>query len=353
VPVVFASREDDPAEVAALSEIPAVEIAVSNVFAFEDRRSRLPSALLWGLDRPAAAEFQAQRIDVAFENARFFGWRLPVPAIAWLPDFQHGRLPQLFSTAAWWRRELGFRAQIMSGRHILLSSESALSDLRKLYPRLTNDISVVRFATQPEAALLTTNPVEILTKYGLPLGFFYLPGQFWRHKNHQVVIDALTILKERGRDVVVAASGSAKGLRDADYFDKLMGQINARGLAANFRYLGIIPLDHVYALLRTSVALINPSRFEGWSTTVEEARSFGAPLILSDIDVHREQAGNKACYFGLDDPATLADQLWAALPTAGTPVARDLLPDVDQRVAAFAVDFARVVRTTAQLSPRQ
>ena len=352
VPVVFASRKDDPAEVAAISQIPDVEVAVSNVFDYEDRRSRLPSALLWGLDRPAAAELRAKRIDVAFEHARFFGWRLSVPAIAWLPDFQHGRLPQLFSTAAWWRRELCFRAQIMSGRHILLSSESALADLRKFYPRLTNDVSVARFATQPEAALLTTNPAEILTGYGLPPAYFYLPGQFWRHKNHQVVIDALTILKERGRDVVVAASGSAKGLRDADYFDNLMGQIKARGLGANFRYLGIIPLDHVYALLRMSVALINPSRFEGWSTTVEEAKSFGVPFILSDIDVHREQAGNKACYFGLDDPATLADQLWAALQTAGPPVARDLLPDVDQRVAAFAADFARVVQNTVQSSRR-
>ena len=64
----------------------------------------------------------------------------------------------------------------------------------------------------------------------------------------------------------------------------------------------MIPLDHVYALLRTSMALINPSRFEGWSTTVEEAKSFGVPMILSDIDVHREQTGGTARYFGVDDP---------------------------------------------------
>ena len=61
-------------------------------------------------------------------------------------------------------------------------------------------------------------------------------------------------------------------------------------------------LDHVYALMRTSMALINPSRFKGWSTTVEEAKSFGVPLILSDIDVHREQTDGTARYFGIDDP---------------------------------------------------
>ena len=37
------------------------------------------------------AEFRAKNIDLVFENARFFGWRLPFPAIAWFPDFQHRR----------------------------------------------------------------------------------------------------------------------------------------------------------------------------------------------------------------------------------------------------------------------
>ena len=71
----------------------------------------------------------------------------------------------------------------------------------------------------------------------------------------------------------------------------------------------MIPLDHVYALLRSSTALINPSRFEGWSTTVEEAKSFGVPMILSDLDVHREQTGGAARYFGINDPEMLADHL--------------------------------------------
>jgi glycosyltransferase involved in cell wall biosynthesis len=350
-PVLFAGMEDDPAELAAFSQIPAVEVARSN--AFDPRRSGLAAALMFGLDRSVMFEFQAKRIDVVFENARFFGWRLPIPAIAWFPDFQHRRLPQLFPNAAWWRRDLGFRTQMLSGRHIMLSSKCALGDLRKFYPGLTNDVSVVRFASQPEAGLLTANAVEILTNYDLPPRYFYLPNQFWRHKNHQVVIDALTMLKQRGRDVVVAVSGSPKDYREVDFFDRLMQQVKARDLETNFRYLGMVPLGHVYALLRSSVAVINPSRFEGWSTTVEEAKSFGVPLILSDIDVHREQADITARYFGPDDPAALADQLCKALQTVGPLAARDPLPDLDRRVAAFATDFARAVGTAVQSSRRR
>jgi glycosyltransferase involved in cell wall biosynthesis len=349
-PVVFAGMDDDAAELAALSQIPAVEVVRSAVF--DRRHSGLARALAFGVDSSAAAEFQAKRIDLVFENARFFGWRLPFPAIAWFPDFQHRRLPQLFSPAARWRRDLGFRAQVASGRRIMLSSESALRDCRKFYPGLTNGISVVRFATQPAPALLTANPSEILAQYGLPPKYFYLPNQFWRHKNHQVVLDALTLLKKRGPDVVVGASGSPKDPREADYFGGLMRQVKDRDLETNFRYLGMIPLDHVYALLRTSMALINPSRFEGWSTTVEEAKSFGVPLILSDIDVHREQTGGTARYFGIDDPGMLADHLSKVSQTAQPSVARDLLPSLDERVAVFAADFVQVVRSAVRSSRR-
>ena len=197
---------------------------------------------------------------------------------------------------------------------------------------------MVRFASRPPAEFLTADPADVISQYDLPEQFFYLPNQFWRHKNHQVVVDALSILSARGIDVVVAASGSRHDPREPDYFDKIMAQIGARHLH-NFRYLGMIPLSHVYALLRVSTALINPSRFEGWSTTVEEAKSFGVPMILSDLDVHREQTAGKAKYFGLDNPKELADHLveqtgyrsYCARPGSG----------VDERVATFAGDFAR------------
>jgi glycosyltransferase involved in cell wall biosynthesis len=110
----------------------------------------------------------------------------------------------------------------------------------------------------------------------------------------------------------------------------------------------MIPLDHVYALLRSSTALINPSRFEGWSTTVEEAKSFGVPMILSDLEVHREQTGGTARYFGVDDPARLADYLLEIAQADEPAITRDLLPNVDERVAAFAADFVRVIQRATQ-----
>ncbi|WP_065754494.1 glycosyltransferase family 4 protein [Bradyrhizobium paxllaeri] len=345
-PVVFAGTTADANDLAGLSEVPDVEVVQASAF---DRRSAgLSTALTFGLDGAAVAAFRDQNIDVVFESARFFGWRLPYPAVAWFPDFQHRRLPQLFSPTARWRREIGFRVQIASGRTIMLSSESALRDYQRFYPAVVGKTSVVRFATQPAPELLIADPLDVIKRYDLPAKYFYLPNQFWRHKNHQVVVDALTILAKRGIDAVIATSGSRGDPREPDYFTSIMTQVDERGLAKKFRYLGMIPLPHVYALLRASAALINPSRFEGWSTTVEEAKSFGVPMILSDLDVHREQTAGSARYFGTDDPVALADHLMAAILDPEPVSVRNLLPDLDARVSMFAADFAHTIRRALQ-----
>ncbi|WP_426527708.1 glycosyltransferase family 4 protein [Bradyrhizobium sp. McL0615] len=348
-PVLFAGTDGDDADLAPIAAIPGVEIVQSA--AFTGSRGLL-AALALGLDRGAAAEFRAHQIDAVFQSRRFFGWRLPYPAVIWFPDFQHRRLPELFPVLARWRREAGFRIQIASGRTVMLSSESAHRDFRKYYPGAKNEVRVVRFATQPSPAFLTANPATIVAQYRLPEKYFYLPNQFYTHKNHQVVVDALTILAQRGFDTVVCASGSTEDRRERGYFDQVMGQVKTRGLEKRFIHLGMIPLSHVYALLRACTGLINPSRSEGWSTTVEEAKSFGVPMILSDLDVHREQAVGTASYFGTDDPATLADHLMRVSRDSGAPLIRSLVPGHDDRVAAFAADFAKTLRHAIQASPR-
>jgi hypothetical protein len=347
-PVLFAGQQDDAEEVAALAAVPGVEVVRSP--AFDRRGAGLLNAIALGSDRPAVAAFQAAGIDVVFESARFFGWRLPLPAIAWFPDFQHRRLPHLFSRTAFWRRDLGFRAQIASRRSILLSSNSAMRDLRAFYPDIANDTAVVQFASEPPAGALAADPSEVLAYHGLPAKYFYFPGHLWRHKNHGLVIDALALLKERGLDVVVVASGGVEDPREPGYFAGINERIGRHGLEASFRHVGMIPLAHVYALLRSAVALINPSRFEGWSTTVEEAKSFGVPMILSDLEVHLEQTKGLARYFAVDDAPSLADHLAATWNEGGAAVARDLLPNVEERVRAFAETFAGFVRRVHEQS---
>ena len=58
--------------------------------------------------------------------------------------------------------------------------------------------------------------------------------------------------------------------------------------------------------MRQSLAMLQPSLFEGWSTPVEEAKSLGKSIVLSNIPVHVEQSPPGVRYFDPTDAAALA-----------------------------------------------
>lgn len=307
-PVLFFGTDVDEKDAATFENINGVLVVRSTAFNEDSKSIRLRQALLTGCDHSAARAFAANGIHVVFESAHFYGWRFPVPAVAWIPDFQHRYLRHLFDFKAYWRREIGFRAQFFSGRIVMLSSEDARQDCERFYPATRGRTHVVRFSVPFVTALDAGAARAVADEYGLPDLFFFLPNQFWKHKNHECVIKALALLKAKGREVVVAASGNQADPRDPDHFPRLKLLIENGGLTENFRLLGLIPHAHIPALMQCCVALVNPSTFEGWSTTVEEAKAMGTPMILSSLRVHKEQICS-AAFFDPNSPEELADLL--------------------------------------------
>ena len=349
-PVLFFGNDADEPDVAPFKAVSGVPVLRDAVFDEARKGERLKQALLTGCDQVAAKAFIAQGVDVVFEPAQFYGWRFPLPALAWIPDFQHRHLKHLFDFKAYWKREIGFRAQILSGRNVMLSSDDARRDCERFYPGTRGRTHVVRFAVPALHSVDMVAARVVADAYGLPEKFFFLPNQFWKHKNHECVIQALLLLKARGSEVVVAASGKQADPRDTGHFPRLEYLIQSNHLERNFRLLGLIPHAHIPALMRTCAALINPSTFEGWSTTVEEAKAMGTPMILSSLRVHREQSEG-ALFFDPASPEKLADIL-AAFSPAG-PEERLAMGNAAIRQASastnlFARQFADLLERTAR-----
>lgn len=293
-------------------EIIGLKIIQSDVFNEKNKTVRLIKSIFLGKDNSALKLFSEHQIDVVFEAANFYGWRFPIPAIAWVPDMQHRQLRHLFNFFSYWKREVGFRFQLLNDRKIMLSSEDARVDFEHFYPASVGLTHVVRFAIPAEVSRLDSR--AIADEYGLPEHFFFLPNQYWKHKNHECVVQALYILKSIDKDVVIAVSGKQNDPRDEMYFPSLKNSVESLGLTNNFRMLGVIPYQHIAALMLSSSALLNPSKFEGWSTTVEEAKAIGVRMILSDLNVHKEQAGEFADFFNPNSPKELAERLLSFEP---------------------------------------
>jgi glycosyltransferase involved in cell wall biosynthesis len=70
-------------------------------------------------------------------------------------------------------------------------------------------------------------------------------------------------------------------------------------------------------LLLGSAALVQASVLEGFGLPVVEAGSQGIPLVLSDIAVFREIAGDEARFFEQGSPESLSEQLRAGFSGEG------------------------------------
>ena len=348
-----ADQRDHP-DLLRLERLPRTRVAWDARLDPASKNRRLARAIATGLDSDALAVFRANGVDVVFEVANFFGWRLPIPAIAWIPDFQHRVLPQFFTKAIWLRREIGLRAQIRSGRTVMLSSRAAEADCLRFYPGARGRTKVVRFAVATDSARSVADAIAKASALGLGERFFFLPNQLWAHKNHRVAIEAAAVLKRMGDSSMIVATGPASDHRAPKLREELDSLIADLGVADQFRFLGHISYDEVCALALACTATINPSRFEGWSTTVEEAKALGTPLLLSDLPVHREQAGAVGRFFGTSDPEALAELIHTTPNRPPSAIERNraeaaLLTEV--RRQEFASAFADVVETALATAP--
>lgn len=347
-PVAFMAADVNPAVLAPLTA-DLTDLVQAAPFSLGQRRGRLIDALVTGRDRKAETLYRQHGIQVIFEAASYHGARIAIPTIAWLPDFQHRRLPEMFGRRAWWQREVGNRAQIRTARAVMVSSESARRDCEEFYPRARGKIQVVPFAVELTEEAFAVPPDEVRARYGLTERFFYLPNQFWKHKNHASVIRAIGLLRDRGIRVVVAASGTQADPRHPHLMDELRTLVAQLHLQDQFRFLGMVPRADVYALMRAAAAVLNPSTFEGWSTTVEEAKALGVSLILSGLPVHREQVGEAGSYFDPRSPGAIAASLERARQASPAADAVNSVAAAAQRTTpglrAYAARFETLVES--------
>lgn len=265
-------------------------------------------ARFWGNDDVLAWYLRRQKVDVISHQqspARCMG----LYNIGWIPDFQHKYLPDFFTTKEVEARDLAFARLAKKMDIVILSSQAAKDDFIKYYPQCAEKARVLRFVPAIDFAARDKKDA-VRQQYALPEKFFFLPNQYWVHKNHKIVLEALRLLKQKGNVVRVVSTGNTKDYRNPNHFAALQEWIRQYDLGGMYIILGMVPYADVQSLAEAAWAYINPSFFEGWSTTVEEAKYRGKPILLSDLPVHREQAPQKGVYFDPTDPDELADKMW-------------------------------------------
>jgi glycosyltransferase involved in cell wall biosynthesis len=287
-PIVVIGDATDPMTTKLLGSLPGVRLATLEP---EDRslvkrlrtRAGFPAA-----DRRLERLCAAESIDFLYPYDGRYG-ELSCRSLGWIPDFQHHHLPEYFSKAELESRSQRYRQMADQCPGIVFSSRAALADFQLHYPGGTAATHVMPFRISLDPAWLISDPWETVRKFHLPRRYALVCNQFWQHKNHPRLLEAVALAVRQSADFCIVLTGRLNDYRRPTFADEVVASIQTLGIHSHVRVLGMIAKHDQVQLLRSAQMMVQPSLFEGWNTGVEEGRALGKRMLMSNIDVHVEQ----------------------------------------------------------------
>lgn len=232
--------------------------------------------------------------------------------IYWIPDFQEEYFSHLFGEDALEkRRKMRFSLAKQNTSVVVFSSQNAQNDFVKFYgPKIHAKTKVLHFANPDNWNFQEEFVRQTLSKYKLETNkFFICPNQMWEHKNHVIVFQALREALRTNQTLQIVFCGKEYDPRNPSFVNKLKESAIDLVEKGNVHFLGFLPKDEQMCLIKESTALIQPSKFEGWSTTIEDGISLGKRVIASNLDVNIEQLGDKGYFFNPENHVELSNHL--------------------------------------------
>ncbi|HAY78375.1 MAG TPA: glycosyltransferase family 1 protein [Planctomycetaceae bacterium] len=231
------------------------------------------------------------------------------PLVVTVYDMIHERFPELVDRR---RRNARLKqAAILAARRIICISESTRRDLLEFYPEVEDRVSVIHLAADLGPAAEIDGPEE-QAAYAPPefapprcqdrTPYFLYVGSRAAYKNFDRLLRAMQAVVSRDPRVRLVVAGSCLTRHEQQ-------QIAALGLAEHVETLTSVTDEELRALYHHALALVYPSRYEGFGIPVLEAMACQTVVVAANTSSIPEVAGDAALLF--DPPATdeLADIL--------------------------------------------
>lgn len=241
-----------------------------------------------------AFEARRRKLDVIHHGVGTAPFFKAAPTAVTIHDIQYRHYPENFVKLkrAWLSVNVPFT--LRRSDVVCVPSEYVRSDLISSLGAAPDRVKVVPFGSENLFGTQGAEDPEIVRRrYRLDRPFFIYPSRTYPHKNHHMLIQAFASVDEEIDMVLTGASWFLD--RDVEAASRRLG------LTGRVRHLGLIPRRDLGGMYRAALALVYPTRFEGFGAPVLEAMSLGCPVIAADVTAVPEVVGDSGILLSPDD----------------------------------------------------
>lgn len=263
---------------------------------------------------PFARALRREHIEACiYPCADKISFMMDTPAIVSVFDLMHRYLtefPEISAPEIYKSRERSYTNIARYARMIFVDSDVGRQQMIECYKEQAADLSG-RVYPLPFIA-----PDYVYESAGKPAypkpdvfeNYIFYPAQFWKHKNHGRLLEAVARLKKEGVCVNLVCSGTGK-----NGYENTCRQIQELHLEDQVKILGYVSNKEMVALYQHARALVMPTF--GGPTNIPQLEAFvlGCPVATSRIFGIPEQVGDAALLFDPADVNEIADcvkRLW-------------------------------------------
>lgn len=308
-------------------------------------RGGRPGRILWQqVVAPGLA--QQLRLDLYHAPGYVLACGMTVPSVVTLYDTIAFDCPHLTIRSNRWHYRLTVPPGIRSAARVVAPTEHVR---RRAVERLGADpakVHVIPLGIAPH--FIPLRPEESRRRLeqarvpvnGVPYGL--VVGRKEAKKNLSTLLRAASTCENRALQLVFVGKDGGEGA-------SLQALARDLGLADRVRWLPHVDDDTLVALYSNAAFLACASWEEGFGLTPLEAMACNTPVLLSDIQAHRETAGEAAAFVPPGEVGAWAEALDRLLTSPG--LREDLVQRGRERVAQFSWEqHARQLREVYSLA---
>ncbi len=149
---------------------------------------------------------------------------------------------------------------------------------------------------------------NLLSKYQLPENYLFYPAQFFPHKNHLRLVEAIKILKEKYQvRVNLVLSGNPQ--TNIENYNKIVDFVEKNNIKDQIFKLGYVSDKEMVALYKCSTALIFPTFAGPTNIPPLEGMVLGAPVLISNLFDMPKQVGDAGVVFDPTSPNDMVEKM--------------------------------------------